>query len=141
MILLDTNVISETQRREPHARVLDWIDAQALETLYLSAITVAELRAGIALMPAGKRRDGLHENLEKRLLPMFANRVLSFDMACTKAYAELLAKSRDAGLAVETADAFIAAVALANGFAVATRDTTPFEAAGLNVINPWDAAE
>ena len=141
MILLDTNVISEPQRREPNARVLDWIDAQALETLYLSAITVAELRAGIALMPAGKRRDGLHENLEKRLLPMFANRVLPFDMACTKAYAELLAKSRDAGLAVETADAFIAAVALANGFAVATRDTTPFEAAGLNVINPWDAAE
>ena len=141
MILLDTNVISEPQRREPNARVLNWIDAQALETLYLSAITVAELRAGIALMPAGKRRDGLHENLEKRLLPMFANRVLSFDMACTKAYAELLAKSRDAGLAVETADAFIAAVALANGFAVATRDTTPFEAAGLNVINPWDAAE
>ena len=140
MILLDTNVISETQRREPNARVLDWIDAQALETLYLSAITVAELRAGIALMPAGKRRDGLHENLEKRLLPMFANRVLPFDMACTKAYAELLAKSRDAGLAVETADAFIAAVALANGFAVATRDTTPFEAAGLNVINPWEAS-
>ena len=140
MILLDTNVISETQRREPNARVLDWIDAQALETLYLSAITVAELRAGIALMPAGKRRDGLHENLEKRLLPMFANRVLSFDMACTKAYAELLAKSRDAGLAVETADAFIAAVALANGFIVATRDTSPFEAAGLTVTNPWDAA-
>ena len=141
MILLDTNVISEPQRREPNARVLDWIDAQALETLYLSAITVAELRAGIALMPAGKRRDGLHENLEKRLLPMFANRVLPFDMACTKAYAELLAKSRDAGLAVETADAFIAAVALANGFAVATRDTTPFEAAGLNVINPWEAEQ
>ena len=141
MILLDTNVISEPQRREPNARVLDWIDAQALETLSLSAITVAELRAGIALMPAGKRRDGLHENLEKRLLPMFANRVLPFDMACTKAYAELLVTSRAAGLAVETADAFIAAVALANGFAVATRDTTPFEAAGLNVINPWEAPQ
>ena len=140
MILLDTNVISEPQRREPHARVLDWIDAQALETLYLSAITVAELRAGIALMPTGKRRDSLHDNLEKRLLPMFANRVLSFDMACTKAYAELLAKCRAAGLAVETADAFIAAVALANGFAVATRDTSPFEAAGVNVINPWQAS-
>ena len=141
MILLDTNVISEPQRQSPNARVLDWIDAQALETLYLSTITVAELRAGIALMPDGKRRDALHENLEKRLLPMFANRVLSFDMACTKAYAELLAKSRAAGLAIETADAFIAAVALANGFTVATRDTSPFEAAGLNVINPWDAAQ
>jgi toxin FitB len=140
MILLDTNVISEPQRQAPNARVIDWIDAQALETLYLSAITVAELRAGIALMPAGKRRDGLHANLEKRLLPMFANRVLSFNMACTKAYAELLAKSR-AGLAIETADAFIAAVAIANGFTVATRDTSPFEAAGLNVINPWDVAQ
>jgi predicted nucleic acid-binding protein len=140
MILLDTNVISEPQRQAPNARVLDWIDAQALETLYLSSITVAELRAGIALMPAGKRRDGLHEGLEKRLLPMFANRVLSFDMACTKAYAELLAKSRAAGLAIETADAFIAAVALANGFTVATRDTSPFQAAGLEVINPWEAS-
>ena len=140
MILLDTNVISEPQRREPNARVLEWIDAQALETLYLSAITVAELRAGITLMPAGKRRDSLHDNMEKRLLPMFANRVLSFDMACTKAYAELLAKCRAAGLAVETADAFIAAVALANGLAVATRDTSPFEAVGVNVINPWQAS-
>jgi predicted nucleic acid-binding protein len=139
MILLDTNVISETQRQEPNARVLEWIDAQALETLYLSAITVAELRAGIALMSAGKRRASLHENLEKHLLPMFANRVLSFDMACTKAYAELLAKSRAAGLVIETADAFIAAVALANGFTVATRDTSPFEAAGLKIVNPWDS--
>ena len=140
MILLDTNVVSEPQRRQPNARVLEWLDAQALETLYLSVITVAELRAGIALMPAGKRRDSLHENLEKRLLPMFANRVLSFDMACAKAYAELLAKSRAAGLAVETADALIAAIALANGFAVATRDTNPFEAAGVSVINPWEAS-
>lgn len=140
MILLDTNVISEPQRREPHAGVLEWIDAQALETLYLSVITVAELRAGIALIPAGKRRDSLHENLEKRLLPMFANRVLSFDMACTTAYAGLLAKSRAAGLTVETADAFIAAIALANGFAVATRDTRPFETAGVSVINPWEAS-
>lgn len=139
MILLDTNVISEPQRLEPNARVLDWMDAQALETLYLSTITVAELRAGVALMPAGKRRDSLHENLEKRLLPLFANRVLPFDMACTKSYAELLATSRAAGLAVATADAFIAAIALANGFAVATRNTTPFEAAGVNVINPWEA--
>jgi predicted nucleic acid-binding protein len=71
MKLLDTNVISEPERQAPNARVIDWIDAQALETLYLSAITVAELRAGIALMPVGKCRDGLHENLEKRLLPMF----------------------------------------------------------------------
>jgi predicted nucleic acid-binding protein len=141
MILLDTNVISETQRQEPNVRVLDWLDAQALETLYLSTITVAELRAGIALMPVGKRRASLDENLEKRLLPMFANRVLPFDMACAKAYAELLAKSRAAGLAVETADTFIGAVALANGFTVATRDSSPFEAAGVTIFNPWDVVQ
>lgn len=141
MILLDTNVISEPQRQSPNAHVVKWIDAQALETLYLSTVTVAELRAGIALMPAGKRRDSLHDNLEKRLLPMFANRVLSFDMACSKAYAELLAKARAAGLAIETADAFMVAVALANGFIVATRDTSSFEAAGLTVVNPWDATQ
>ena len=141
MILLDTNVISEPQRQKPDARVIDWLDAQSLETLYLSTITVAELRAGIALMPLGKRRDSLHENLEKSLLPMFANRVLSFDMACSKAYAELLAKSRANGLALETADAFIAAVGLANGFTIATRDTNPFKTAGLNVIDPWDSLQ
>ena len=137
MILLDTNVISEPQRQKPNTHVLEWIDAQALETLYLSVITVAELRAGIALLPMGKRRTTLHDNLENRLLPMFANRVLSFDMAATKTYAQLLAKSRAAGLAIETADAFIAAIALSNCFTVATRDTGPFEAVGLQVINPW----
>jgi toxin FitB len=137
MILLDTNVISEPQRREPDACVVNWLDAQALETLYLSAITVAELRAGIALLPSGKRRDGLREHLEGRLLPMFANRVLAFDMSCTKAYAELLRRTRAAGIAIETADALIASIVLTNGFIIATRDTVPFEAAGLNVINPW----
>jgi predicted nucleic acid-binding protein len=98
MILLDTNVISETQRQEPNARVLDWIDAQALETLYFSAITVAKLRVGIALMPAGKRRESLYENLEKRLLPMFANRVLSFDMSCTKARKTIMTKLSKSGV-------------------------------------------
>jgi len=138
MILLDTNVISEPQRRAPNQRVLDWLDAQALETLYLSAITVAELRAGIALLPPGKRQDSLNTYLEEHLLAMFANRVLDFDLSCTRAYAELLARSRAAGVTVQTADAFIAAVALANGFHVASRDTKPFEAAGVKVINPWE---
>lgn len=83
MILLDTNVVSEPLRPEPDARVIEWIDAQPLETLYLSAMTVAELRAGVALLPAGKRRNNLHEFLEKRVLPSFAGRVLPFDLACT----------------------------------------------------------
>ena len=69
MILLDTDVVSEPLRPAPDARVIEWIDAQPLETLYLSAMTVAELRAGVALLPAGKRRTGLHESLEKQVLP------------------------------------------------------------------------
>lgn len=137
MILLDTNVMSEPLRQTPEPRVIAWIDAQPMETLFLSAITVAELRAGVALLPAGKRRAGLQENLEKRVLPLFAGRVLPFDLACTQAYAALMAKARGAGLSVATADGYIAAIAVANGFAVATRDTSPFEAAGTVVINPW----
>lgn len=137
MILLDTNVVSEPLRPAPEARVIEWLDAQALETLYLSAMTVAELRAGVALLPAGKRRAALHENLEKNVLPLFLGRVLPFDLACTQAYAELLIKVRRAGSGIETVDACIAAVAVANGLAVATRDTAPFQGAGLSVINPW----
>ncbi len=137
MILLDTNVVSEPLRPAPDARVIQWIDAQPLETLFLSAITVAELRAGLALLPAGKRRTGLQQNLEKRVLPLFAGRVLPFDLACTQAYAVLLARARTAGLAIATADGYIAAIAAANGFTVATRDTGPFEAAGVAVIDPW----
>ena len=137
MILLDTNVVSEPLRPTPGARVVEWIDAQALETLFLSAITVAELRAGVALLPAGKRRAGLQENLETRVLPLFADRVLSFDLGCTEAYAKLMAKARASGLAVASADGYIAAIAAANGLTVATRDTGPFDAAGVAVINPW----
>lgn len=137
MILLDTNVMSEPLRHTPEPRVIEWIDAQAMETLFLSAITVAEMRAGVALLPAGKRRAGLQENFEKRVLPLFAGRVLPFDLACTQAYAALMAKARGSGLAFATADGYIAAIAAANGFAVATRDVGPFEAAGVTVINPW----
>lgn len=137
MILLDTNVVSEPLRAGPDARVIEWIDAQQLETLFLSAITVAELRAGVALLPAGKRRAGLQSSLEAQVLPLFAGRVLPFDAGCTQAYAALMAKARASGLAIASADGYIAAIALAHGLAVATRDTGPFEAAGVTVINPW----
>jgi hypothetical protein len=137
MILLDTNVLSEPLRRAPEPRVIEWIDAQPMETLFVSAITVAEMRAGVALLPAGRRRAALHNSLEKQVLPLFAGRVLPFDMACTPAYAALMAKARDAGRAIQAADGCIAAIAATHGLAVATRDTSPYEAAGTTVINPW----
>ena len=137
MIVLDTNVISEPLRPAPENRVTEWINAQALETLYLSAITVAEVRFGLASLPAGKRRDRLQASLKKQVLPLFAGRVLPFDMSASQAYSELMAKARAAGLAIGAVDGYIAATAVANGMMVATRDVSPFLAAGLDVINPW----
>lgn len=138
MILLDTNVISEPLRPKPVQRVIDWLDAQPAEILYLSSITVAELRAGVALLPDGKRRRFLHENLENVILPMFTRRILPFDLACTQAFAAITARARQAGLGISAADSYIAAIAATNRFAVATRDTSPFAAAQVSVINPWE---
>lgn len=139
MILLDTNVISEPLRVAPDARVLAWIDAQPIETLYLSAITVAELRIGIARMPAGKNRDRLRARVEMQVLPRFSGRVLAFDLAATQPYADLMTRARAAGVLIGNYDGCIAAIALANGLTVATRDISPFEAAGVPFIDPWQA--
>jgi hypothetical protein len=117
--------------------VIEWIDAQPLESLFLSAISVAELRSGVALLPAGRRRTNLHDSLETRVLPLFAGRVLPFDLGCTQAFATLMAQARASGIAVATAVACIAAIAMANRMTVAMRDTGPFVAAGATVIDPW----
>jgi predicted nucleic acid-binding protein len=139
MILVDTNVISEPLRPKPNSQVVAWLDDQPLETLFLSAITVAELRFGIAALPAGKRRSRLGEDFEQRVLPLFLGRVLPFDLHATQAYAELMTRARTAGRAIASADGYIAATASANGLTVATRDTAPFAAAGVSVIDPWNA--
>lgn len=139
MILIDTNVISEPWKPAPDARVLAWIDAQAIETLYLSVVTVAELRFGLATMPVGKRRTVYQDRLEGEILPAFAGRVLAFDMDTSKTYADVMARARTEGKAIAKADGYIAATAALRGLAVATRDTSPFQAAGLDVINPWEA--
>ena len=137
MILVDTNVISEPLRREPSAAVIEWLDAQNVETLFLAAISLAEMRFGVAALPEGKRRDWLHQSIEQRVVPLFRGRILPFDDAASKAYASLCAKARATGNAMASADGFIAATAAANGLIVATRDVAPFEAAGLRVIDPW----
>lgn len=141
MILIDTNVISELWKAEPNPDLLAWIDAQTVETLYLSAITVAELRFGLATMAEGKRRTIYQERLEKEVLPTFAGRVLPFDLDASQAYADLMARARAAGKAIGKADGYIAATATACGFMVATRDIGPFEAAGLKIVNPWEAEQ
>ncbi len=137
MILLDTNIISEPLKTAGNMNVIAWIDEQIIETLYLSTISLAELRFGIAALPEGKRRDTLHFSLEQRVLPIFAGRILPFDEPASQSYAEIRSRARVAGLAIAPADGYIAAIAMTQGFAVATRDTSPFDAAGLTVINPW----
>jgi len=134
MILLDTNVVSEPLKLGGDPAVLVWLDAQDVETLYLSTISLAELRFGIAILPDGKRKERLRLRLDERVLPVFEDRILPFGIEAADAYAVLHARARAAGKAVGTADG-----AAAHNLAVATRDTAPFEAAGLTVINPWQA--
>lgn len=137
MIVIDTNVISELWNAEPNPLVVRWMDNQAIETLYLSAITLAELRFGLAILPAGKRRDVLQNRLDQKVLPLFDGRILPFGLPETQAYAALMARARAAGQAISPADGHIAATAATHGLMVATRDTRPFEAAGLKALDPW----
>lgn len=139
MILLDTNVVSEPLRPAPEPRVVQWLDAQPLETVFISVITVAELRYGVARLQNGRRRNALRERLESQVLPMFAGRILVLDLPATQAYADLMATAQASGFSIGMADGLIAAIARASGMTVASRDTTPFSAAGVNVINPWQS--
>jgi len=136
MILLDTNVVSEAMKPEPAPSVRAWLDAQAAETLYLSSVTVAELMFGIDALPEGRRKDKLTAALDG-VLDMFADRILPFDTSAARHYAELAVRARAAGKGFPTPDGYIAAIAAAHGFAVASRDTSAFTAAGLTVIDPW----
>ena len=138
MILLDTNVISEAMRPAPDAAVAAWLNRQTAETLWLSSVTLAELLFGIASLSESRRKKALAHTLDG-LLELFGTRVLPFDTKSAQAYAHLAVAARAAGKGFPLADGYIAAIATANGFAVATRDVGPFEAAGVKVINPWNA--
>lgn len=139
MIVLDTNVVSEAMKPAPLPAVRAWLNNQPAETLYLSSVTVAELLFGIATMPAGKRKNMLTETVEG-LLDLFRDRVLPFDIEAAKHYADLAKLARTSGRGFPTPDGYIAAVAASRGFIVASRDTAPYAAAGVTVINPWDEA-
>lgn len=136
MILLDTNVVSEAIKPEPHPSVLAWLDAQEAETLFLSSITVAELLFGIRALPDGRRKELLAVRIDG-LLDQFAPRVLPFDTIAARRYADLAVEARAQGKGFPTPDGYIAAIAAAHGFVVATRDASAFNAAGLMVIDPW----
>lgn len=138
MIILDTNVVSELMRSGPDPDVVAWVDQQAQSTLHLTSITLAEIRFGIAALPAGRRRSTLSTAFENGVRPLFGERVLDFDESASREYASLRANFRAKGVAVSDADAQIASIAFAHRFHIATRDVEPFEAAGVHVANPWN---
>ena len=140
MIVLDISVVSEAMKAAPNPAVLAWLDKQAAETLYLSSVTLAELLFGIGALSSGRRKDVLTQTL-RGLLRLFGDRVLAFDTDAARHYGELAVKARAAGKGFPTPDGYIAAIAAVRGFTVATRDVAPFQAAGLDVINPWDAPQ
>jgi predicted nucleic acid-binding protein len=137
MIILDTNVVSEAIKLPANQSVLNWLNEQDESDLFLTAISVAELRAGAEIMPDGRRKRDLQQQTSAFLSLTFGPRLLAFDVAAAEAYASIFAKMRNKGRGISTPDCQIAAIARAHGFAVASRDVQPFRDAGLSVINPW----
>lgn len=136
MIVLDTNVVSETLRPTPNVDVLSWLDAQHPQAFFLTAISVAELFAGVQLLPRGRRRTELQRAVEA-VLHLFDDRILEFDVNAASEFATIHAATVAAGRKMGFADAAIAAIAASNSMAVATRNTKDFERAGVELINPW----
>ncbi len=138
MIVVDTNVLSELTRWEAEPAVIAWSNAQPIEDLYTTAITESEMLYDLARVPAGRRHDALRRAIETAFSALLAGRVLSFDRAAARAYADLAAERRREGRAFHGADLQIAAIARARGARViATRNTRDFEGCGITLINPW----
>lgn len=137
MIVLDTNVVSEALKPSGDKTVIAWLDNQTAETLYLTATSLSELLIGIAIMPDGKRKNDISAALDVLVTRLFGPRVLPYGRDAAIAYSDLVSAARRAGKAVAMADGQIGAIASAHGFAVATRDTAPFQALGVAIIDPW----
>ncbi len=135
--LLDTNVVSESTRRQPEPRVLEWLAAQPDEALFLSALTLGELRRGILLLDEGKKRRTLLRWLEQEIEPGFDGRIVAIDAVVMRAWAELQERATRTGRALPVMDSLFAASALAHDLTLVTRNTTDFTVAGLKVLNPW----
>lgn len=137
MFILDTNVVSELMRGVPQPEVLAWVDARARRDLFVTAITEAEVRTGIAILPAGKRQRDLAHAADRFFTDFFRGRVLSFDASAARAYATITAERRATGRPIGQLDCQIAAVTRCRGAALATRNVRDFEGTGIDVLDPW----
>lgn len=137
-VILDTNVLSELMRAAPEQAVLAWFDAHATANFFVTAVTQAEIFLGIALLPAGKRKDSLAIAAHNMFQLDFSGRCLPFDSDCAELYADIVAARRSQGLPITTEDAQIAAIAMTHRYALATRNIRDFQQIdGLVLHNPW----
>ena len=135
--LLDTNVISETQRPRPNQRVLDWLAQVDNERLYLSVVTLAEIRVGIELLPHGARRERLRTWVEEELPSRFEGRLLDVSADVAHAWGRIVARTQRAGSAMEAVDGLLAATAETHQLTLVTRNVNDFEQLGISLFNPW----
>jgi hypothetical protein len=141
VILLDTNVLSETMRPAPARQVLDWLDRLGRRPVYVSSVSQAEMLLGVALLPAGRRRDTLEMKVAALFAQHFANRCLPFDAQAAPHYARIVASRQKVGRRIAVEDAQIAAIACSRDCSLATRNVADFAGvSGLEIVNPWDAA-
>ena len=138
MIVLDTNVVSELMRASPHPQVLGWLDREDARGLFVSAVSEAEIRTGLGQLPDGWRRRELTDAADRVLEKWFGGRVLPFDAAAARVYADIACHRRATGRPISQADCQIAAIARSRGMAVATRDVDGFSGCGIEVIDPWE---
>jgi predicted nucleic acid-binding protein len=137
MVVLDTNVVSELMRDVPHAGVLVWVDDRLTRQLFVTAVTEAEVRTGVAFLPEGRRRRRLAEAADRAFRGLFSGRILPFDSEAAHTYAEIAAARRASGRPLSQADGQIAAIARSRGMAVATRNVRDFADTGIDLIDPW----
>ena len=139
-VLLDTNVVSELLRPSPNPAVEAWVAGREAANLHFSAVGEAELRYGVALLPLGRRRDALALAIEAILQEDFEDRVLPFDRAAAREYADIVASRRAAGRSVAPADCQIAAIARSRDLTVATRNLRDFADMEIELVDPWAGA-
>ena len=139
MIILDTNVLSALMRKVPEPSVIDWLDQQPAESIWITSITLFEARFGLALLPKGRRRSSLESAFEELLVEDLEGRILDFDRPAAEAAAALAAERQRQGRAVDIRDTQIAGVVLARRATFATRNVKHFSDLGADIINPWES--
>jgi toxin FitB len=139
MFLLDTNVLSALMYPSPPTAVVNWVSAHPYDELFTTSVCQAEILAGLAVMPHGRRRQRLEQEANTMFASDFAGQVLPFDTEATASYASILVSRRRVGRPISTEDLMIAAIALSRSLSIVTRNIYDFDHCGVEVIDPWDA--